>query len=58
MGLVFVANRLACGFGSTNGFWSLFPYVSVPVVLITVLVNWFMPAPRSANGIAGIDDEP
>lgn len=38
MALIYLANRVSAMGGDTS-FWSLFPYVSVPVILITVLVN-------------------
>ena len=39
MSMVFVANQVSGLDPGPFEFWSLFPYVSVPVVLITVLVN-------------------
>lgn len=42
MMLVHIANHLSTP-GATLEFWALFPFVSVPVVLITVLINAMMP---------------
>lgn len=39
MALVYVANRVSVLDTGPAEFWSLFPYVSGPVVLITVLIN-------------------
>lgn len=43
MALIYVANRLSSAPGAEVGFWPLFPFVSVPVILITVLVSAVMP---------------
>jgi len=43
MALVHWANALAYSPESSGEFLSLFPFVAAPVLLITVLVNWFLP---------------
>lgn len=39
MALIYVANRLSTLSDGASGFWAMFPYVVVPVMLINVLVS-------------------
>jgi len=62
MCLIYVANRVSELDPGPHEFWSLFPYVSVPVVLITVLVNVLIdgaePSSGASNSSENASDEP